>query len=194
MASNPLNPPPPPAGIPIPIDDGACDHLVGTTIPTNVTLPATNGSKVDLRSLSGLTILFCYPRTGAPGEEIPKEWDDIPGARGCSPQACAFGDLYASLLKLGVHNLYGLSTQPTEYQREAKERLHLPYEMLSDENFELINSLQLPTFDFRGTTLVKRATLAIVDGRVHKVWYPVFPTNENAANVEKWLKTKQQYV
>jgi peroxiredoxin len=156
-----------------------------------VTLPSTSNTPVDLSTLAGLTILFCYPRTGAPGETIPASWNSIPGARGCTPQACSFRDATAALLDRGVKHLFGLSTQDSEYQREAKQRLHLPYELLSDEKLEFVGKLGLPTFEWEGRTLVKRLALAIEDGTVVKVWYPVFPPDRNAGDVVEWLEGRK---
>lgn len=177
-----------PTDLPVPIDDGACDHLLNATLPS-VTLRATNGLPVHLSVLpTGLTIIFCYPRTGEPNEVIPDEWNYIPGARGCTPQACSFRDNFPALKDHGVSTVYGLSTQSTEYQKEVKERVHLPYELLSDEDLEFATSLKLPTFEWKGNTLIKRMALAIRDGRITKVWYPVFPPDQSAAQVLEWLK------
>ena len=129
------------------MDDGACNHLTGSTFPS-ISLPSTSGSTVDLSTLSGLTILFCYPRTAAPGETVPDAWNSIPGARGCTPQNCAFRDLSREMLELGVSHLLGCSTQDTAYQQELRERVHLPYQLLSDERLELVKGLKLPTFEF----------------------------------------------
>lgn len=135
-------------------------------------------------------IFFCYPRTGAPGETVPDNWNAIPGARGCTPQACSFRDAADELLELGVSYIFGVSTQNTEYQREAKERLHLPYQLLSDEALELQEGLGLPTFEWEGKKVLKRVTLAVVDGKIEKVWYPVFPPDKSADQVLQWLKTE----
>lgn len=146
---------------------------------------------MDLSTLSGRTILFCYPRTGAPGETISDEWNLIPGARGCTPQACAFRDLQQQLLKLGVKQLFGLSTQDTPYQQEAHQRNHLPYDLLSDEQLEFARALKLPLFKWKGVHLIKRLALAIDDGKIVKVWYPVFPPDKNASEVVEWLESQQ---
>ncbi|KAG6865054.1 hypothetical protein C0991_005414 [Blastosporella zonata] len=180
-----------PPGLPVPIDDGACDHLEGTTLPS-IPLPSTaSGAPVDVSSLSGLTIVFCYPRTGEAGVPVAAEWDLIPGARGCTPQACAFRDTSAELHKLGVDHIFGLSTQDTAYQTELKERVHLPYELLSDTELMWVNGLKLPTFEWEGQPLVKRITVAVRDGKIIKKWYPVFPSNKNAYEVIGWLKGQQ---
>lgn len=137
-----------------------------------------------------MSILFCYPRTGAPGEVVPDEWNNIPGARGCTPQACSFRDASKDFLELGVSHIFGVSTQDTPYQQELKERIDLPYQLLSDEKLELVKALKLPTFEWKGTRLIKRLTLAVEDGQVKGVWYPVFPSDANAGEVLKWLKSK----
>lgn len=179
-----------PASLPKPEDDGAADHVLNSTFPP-ISLPSTAGDTVKPSSLSGLSIIFCYPRTGAPGENIPAEWDAIPGARGCTPQACSFRDASQTLFQHGVKHIFGLSTQDTEYQREVKERVHLPYELLSDEKGELIQAMKLPTFEWQGKQLTKRLTMAVENGKVAKVWYPVFPPDKSAAEVLEWLEKRQ---
>ena len=175
-----------PADLPVPVDDGACDHLPGMRLPS-VTLPATDGSMVDLSRLSGWTIVYVYPRTGRPDQALPTGWDQIPGARGCTPQSCAYRDLAAELGVLGAR-VFGLSSQDTAYQREAVARLHLPFPLLSDERLELATALALPTFEVDGMTLIKRLTLVIGDGAIETVFYPVFPPDADAANVAAWLR------
>ncbi|CAN5626134.1 peroxiredoxin [soil metagenome] len=175
-----------PEDIPEPVDDGACDHLAGMSL-TAVPLMSTTGEPVDLALLDGRTILYCYPLTGRPGQELPPGWDEIPGARGCTPQSCAFRDHHEELRLLGAR-VFGLSSQSTEYQREAAERLHLPFELLSDEELEFARALNLPTFQAEGMTLVKRLTMIVNDGRIEKVFYPVFPPHENAGEVVGWLQ------
>ncbi|KAF2812922.1 uncharacterized protein BDZ99DRAFT_460256 [Mytilinidion resinicola] len=179
-----------PSDLPVPQDDGACAHLVNTKL-ASLPLTATSGEPIDLSALPGLTILFCYPRTGAPGETIPDEWNAIPGARGCTPQACAFRDMKAELGVHGVNNLFGLSTQDTKYQTEVKERLHLPFELLSDDELRLVGALKLPTFQWEDSVLVRRLTLAIRNGTIVKVWYPVFPPDKSAEEVAMWLKERE---
>ena len=173
--------------IPAPVDDGAADHLLGARIPP-LKLPATDGREVDLASVAGRTVLFAYPRTGRPGVPNPEGWDLIPGARGCTPQACSFRDHFEELRALGVANLFGLSTQSADYQREAAERLHLPFPLLSDEGLCLTNAMALPTFEAAGMTLLKRVTLVIDSGTVSHVFYPVFPPDQSAADVIAWLR------
>ncbi len=179
------------SAIPKPTDDGAASHLAGMRMPA-VPLPATDGTTVDLSTLAGLVVVYAYPRTGIPGIDNPPGWDLIPGARGCTPQSCSFRDHFAELKALGVAHLFGLSSQDTAYQREVAERLHLPFAILSDEHFKLTEALRLPTFQTNGMTLLKRLALAIRDGRIEHVFYPVFPPDQNASDVIAWLATKTQ--
>ena len=176
-----------PPGIPVPQDDGAARHLQGLALPS-LSLPATDGSRVDLSKLAGRTVVYVYPRTGVPGQPLPEGWDAIPGARGCTPQSCSFRDHFAELKRLGVAHLYGLSTQDTPYQREAVERLKLPFAILSDAELGLTRAIDLPTFALAGMTLLKRMALVIDDGVIGKVFYPVFPPDKSAAEVIAWLK------
>jgi peroxiredoxin len=175
-----------PDDLPVPEDDGAADHLLDAAVPP-MALPATTGETIDLAALTGRTVLFCYPRTGRPDEELPPGWNAIPGARGCTPEACGFRDAHAQFAELGVRVL-ALSTQPGDYQREMAERLHLPFPVLSDEELELTRALRLPTFETSGMTLLKRLTLVIDDGRIEHVFYPVFPPDSHAAEVVTWLR------
>lgn len=174
-----------PKDLPVPVDDGACDHLLGMQLPS-VSLASTDGRMVDLKSLPGRSVVYCYPRTGQPDKEPPEGWNEIPGARGCTPQSCAFRDHHGELQKLGAR-LFGLSTQSTEYQREAVERLHLSFELLSDADLVFTRALRLPTFKVDSMILIKRLTLILLDGRVEKVFYPVFPPDKNAREVIDWL-------
>lgn len=175
--------------IPAPVDDGAARHLIGMRMVC-VPLPATDGTIVDLSSLPGRVVVYAYPRTGVPGAANPDGWDLIPGARGCTPQTCAFRDHFAELKALGVDRLFGLSTQDAAYQREAAERLHLPFAILSDEQFALTNAMRLPTFETHGMVLLKRLTLVIKDGAIEHVFYPVFPPDRNAGEVLAWLTAR----
>jgi peroxiredoxin len=177
------------SAIPAPVDDGATRHLVGARM-ASVPLQATNGETVDLSALRGRTIVYAYPRTGRQGVENPEGWDLIPGARGCTPQTCAFRDHFAELKALGVDHLFGLSTQDPDYQREVADRLHLPFPILSDNHLSLTRVMKLPTFETSGMTLLKRFTLVIDDGKVEHVFYPVFPPDRNAAEVIAWLSSK----
>lgn len=174
-----------PADLPVPRDDGACAHLAGMVLP-EVALPATSGELVTLARLTGTTVVYIYPRTGRPDQEIPAGWNEIPGARGCTPQSCAFRDHYAELRALGAA-VFGLSTQTTDYQAEAVERLHLPFALLSDAELAFARALRLPTFVVEGMTLIRRLTLIVRDGRIAHVMYPVFPPDANAAEVVSWL-------
>jgi peroxiredoxin len=175
-----------PKNLPVPLDDGASNHLPGTRLPS-VPLLSTAGRLVDLASLTGRTAVYCYPRTGRPNQDLPRGWNEIPGARGCTPQSCAFRDHYRELQALDAQ-VFGLSTQETGYQREAATRLHLPFELLSDERLTLAKALRLPTFEFESMTLLKRLTLIIKDAVVEKVFYPVFPPDKNAEEVALWLR------
>jgi peroxiredoxin len=172
--------------IPAPLDDGAMDHLTGARLPS-VALPATDGSTVDLSTLRGRSIVYAYPRTGRPGVPNPDGWDLIPGARGCTPQACSFRDHFDDLMRLGVDHLFGLSTQSTDYQREAAERLGLPFALLSDDHLQLTDAMRLPVFETAGMTLLKRFTLVIDEGAVTHLFYPVFPPDQSAAELIAWL-------
>jgi peroxiredoxin len=175
-----------PEDLPVPTDDGAADHLPGIQIPS-VPLSSTAGETVDLSALSGRTVVYCYPMTGRPGSDLPSGWDEIPGARGCTPQSCSFRDHHAELEALGAR-VFGLSTQDTEYQREATQRLHLPFALLSDEDLAFADTLRLPTFEVDDMVLLKRLTLIINDGRIEKVFYPVFPPDRSAEDVVGWLE------
>jgi peroxiredoxin len=179
-----------PPGIPVPQDDGATRHLAGTRLP-DVALPATDGVPVNLSRLSGRTVVYVYPRTGVPGVDPPEGWDQIPGARGCTPQSCGFRDHFDELVRLGVAHLYGLSTQDTAYQREAAARLHLPFALLSDEKLMLAQALKLPTFSVAGMTLLKRMALVLDNGVITKAFYPVFPPDKNAAEIITWLQASR---
>jgi len=179
-----------PAGIPAPKDDGAARHLTSAKLP-DLALPATNGSSVNLSKLTGRTVVYVYPRTGVPGVDAPPGWDDIPGARGCTPQSCGFRDHFGELKRLGVAQLYGLSTQDTAYQKEAATRLHLPFAILSDEKLALTKAMKLPTFTTFGMTLLKRMAWVIDDGKMTKVFYPVFPPDKNAEEVVAWLQASR---
>jgi peroxiredoxin len=178
-----------PADLPIPIDDGAARHLTGATLP-EITLPATSGPAVTLSRLKGVTVLYIYPRTGVPGVDAPPGWDDIPGARGCTPQSCGFRDHFAALKALGVTQVYGLSSQDTAYQGEAAERLHLPFPLLSDVELKLKSAIGLPTFLTSGMTLYKRMAMVLEAATIVRVFYPVFPPDKNAEEVMAWLRAR----
>jgi peroxiredoxin len=179
-----------PAGLPIPEDDGACDHLPGLALPP-FALAATDGSSVRLDRQRGRSIVFAYPRTGVPGEDpLVADWDEIPGARGCTPESCGFRDRYADLGAAGASAVFGLSTQDSAYQAEAAGRLHLQYLLLSDADLELTKALRLPTFEAAGQTLLKRFTLVVAGGRIEHVFYPVFPPDGHAEEVLGWLRMR----
>ena len=175
-----------PEGLPVPVDDGAAAHLEGMRLP-DLSLPATDGGPVNLAALRGRQVIYVYPMTGRPGVALPDGWDEIPGARGCTPQSCAFRDHHAELQAAGA-GVFGLSTQPTDYQREARDRLHLPFQLLSDSALRLKALLRLPTFTAAGMELYRRLTMIVSDGTIEKVFYPVFPPDRNAADVLDWLK------
>jgi peroxiredoxin len=178
-----------PPNIPAPQDDGAARHLAGTKLP-DLALPATDGPQVNLSKLKGRTVVYIYPRTGVPGIDTLPGWDQIPGARGCTPQSCSFRDHFGELKRLGVAQLFGLSTQATAYQLEAATRLHLPFAILSDEKLALTKALNLPTFMTSGMTLLRRMALVIDNGVIVKAFYPVFPPDKNAEEVIAWLQPK----
>ena len=174
--------------IPAPVDDGAARHLVGMTIPP-LSLIATDDTSVTLSALPGRIVVFGYPRTGEPGKiSLVDDWDMIPGARGCTPQTCAFRDLFAELKSAGASRVFGLSTQSNAYQTEMVSRLHLPFPVLSDEKLELTRALDFPTMEVAGLTMIKRLALIIDSARVSHVFYPVFPPDRNAGDVLAWLK------
>jgi peroxiredoxin len=179
-----------PENLPVPLDDGAADHLKGKSLP-KITLPSTDGGTVELVSLPGRFVIYIYPMTGRPGVPLPDGWDAIPGARGCTPQSCSFRDNYKELNAL-VTSVFGLSAQDTEYQREVRDRLHLPFQLLSDRSLLLKSALHLPTFHVQGMELYKRLTLIIEAGKIEKVFYPVFPPDKNAEEVLAWLKQHVQ--
>ena len=176
--------------LPRPIDDGAASHLPGMSLPTLV-LPATNGAHVDLAAIAGRLVIYVYPMTGRPGVPLPDGWDGIPGARGCTPQSCSFRDHHAELKTLNAL-VFGLSAQTTEYQKEARDRLHLPFELLSDSGLRLKQLLRLPTFTVTGMELYKRLTLVVENGRIQRAFYPVFPPDQNAKDVLAWLRQNAQ--
>ena len=174
--------------IPPPIDDGAAAHLAGMMVPP-ISLVATNDSSVTLSALHGRIVVFAYPRTGEPGKiALVDDWDMIPGARGCTPQTCAFRDLFAELKSGGAEHVFGLSSQSNIYQTEMASRLHLPFPVLSDEKLTLTRALNLPTMEVAGLTLIKRLALVIDHARISHVFYPVFPPDRNAGDVLAWLK------
>lgn len=176
-----------PKDLPVPEDDGACNHLPGKDLP-GIALVSTAGRLVRVdEAAQSRAVFFFYPRTGKPGAAIPSDWDRIPGARGCTPHSCGYRDLHAEFKALGVA-VFGVSSQDTDYQRELVERTKLTYEVLSDREFRLTDALRLPTFVFEGVRLIKRLAFVAEKGRIVKVFYPVFPPDQNAEVVLSWLK------
>ena len=175
-----------PDNLPAPIDDGAARHLLGMQVPS-LLLPATNGEVVDLAALPGRTIVYAYPLTGVPGSSLPEGWDAIPGARGCTVEALSFKDHRTELVELGAE-VFGLSTQTSDYQQEMADRLHLPFAVLSDAALALTQAMRLPVMTVEGKVLLKRLTMVLRDGQVEHVFYPVFPPNEAASMVLDWLR------
>jgi peroxiredoxin len=174
--------------IPAPKDDGAAAHLVGMQIPS-LHLPTTSGDHIDLSTLQRRCVVYAYPMTGQPDVPLPEGWDMLPGARGCTPQSCAFRDHTAELKEAGASAIFGLSTQDTPYQTEVVKRLHLPFALISDAELVLTRALKLPTMVVDGRTLLKRLTMVIRGGRIEHVFYPVFPPDRNARDVINWLGT-----
>jgi peroxiredoxin len=179
-----------PDDLPVPLDDGACDHLNGLTLP-NLILRSTLNRDLNLFETSkSKTVFFFYPRTGRPDEPAPIGWDQIPGARGCTPQSCGYRDAHSKFHDLGIQ-IFGVSTQTTDFQQELVRRIHLPFEVLSDSEFKLTESLRLPTFEFNSMRLLRRLALFVENSTVQKVFYPVFPPNENASQVLTWMETNK---
>ncbi|MGH2908090.1 MAG: peroxiredoxin [Solirubrobacteraceae bacterium] len=179
-----------PDDLPVPVDDGGADHLRGTAMPS-VTLASSDGGEVDLGALGGgLTVIYIYPMTGTPGVALPEGWDEIPGARGCTPESCSFRDHYAELRAAGAGAVYGLSTQDADTQVELAARLELPYPVLADPELRLDAAIGLPSFEADGVTRYQRLTLIVSDGAIEHVFYPVFPPNTHAADVLAWLASR----
>lgn len=175
-----------PSDLPIPQDDGATNHLKGLRLP-QIVLQATNGESINVGQIKGKLVIYCYPMTGQPNVSLPDGWDQIPGARGCTPQSCAFRDHYQDLQALGAQ-VIGLSVQTTDYQKEMAERLHLPFPIVSDANYQFQQALNMPTFIAGGMTLLKRVTLITNDGVIVGVHYPIFPSDSDAPWVIDFLK------
>lgn len=174
-----------PQGLPVPEDDHACDHLRGQFVPS-IALAATTGGVIDLARAGRPFVLYCYPMTGRPGQPLPDGWDAIPGARGCTPETCAFRDHQAEIEAFG-HDVYGLSAQSPADQKEMVERLHVPFPVLSDHALAFARALRLPTFEAGGMRLIRRLTLIAGNGLIVKVFYPVFPPQDNPRQVLDWL-------
>jgi peroxiredoxin len=178
-----------PANLPVPQDDGACAHLPGKRL-RDIALVSTSGQHINLRSRAGLSVIYIYPMTGRPGVALPPGWDEIPGARGCTPESCAFRDHHAEIRSLGAE-VFGLSSQPTDYQREVHDRLHLTFDLLSDESFHFADALELPTFSAAGVRLLRRVTLVSREGVIEHVFYPIFPPDRHPAEVVAYLKARK---
>ncbi|MBL8744939.1 MAG: peroxiredoxin [Phycisphaerae bacterium] len=189
-----------PEGLPVPADDGAARHLAGAAVAA-IDLPSTRGGTVNLVSMTRAPcVLFFYPRSGVPGKPPPRladgtDWDAIPGMRGCTPQSCGYRDLQADFAMLGV-TIHAISTQTTEYQREFAERNHLQFPILSDSGLALTRAMNLPRIEMPvesggPATLLRRMSWYCEGSRIVKVWYPVFPPNENAARVLEWLRERR---
>ncbi len=177
-----------PDDLPAPDDDAACKHLPGMALPP-LALVSTQGAPVRLADLPGRSVVFCYPRTAGPGEPVPADWNTIPGARGCTPESCAFRDLYREFQDLDAE-IFGVSAQTPEDQREASGRLHLPYPLLSDRGLAFARALRLPVFTWRDQTWIRRLTLVVRDGTIEHVFYPVFPPHTHADEVLAWLRSQ----
>src|SRR5881396_655463 len=176
-----------PPNLPRPQDDGGARHLKGMALP-DLELPSTANRRVNLSKIgTPRIVVYAYPMTGQPGKALPAGWDDIPGARGCTPETCGFRDHHKDLAKLHAE-VFGVSTQSTEYQQEMVKRLEVPFDVLSDEHFALTKALRLPTFTVEGMTLLKRLTLVVTNGQIEHVFYPVFPPDTHAEEVIAWLK------
>ena len=174
-----------PKDLPAPVDDGAADHLIGRAMP-DLAFSSTDGDAVNLANVPGRAIVYLYPKTGRPGVNMPDRWDAIPGARGCTPESCGFRDHHQDMVGAGA-SVFGFSSQGTPYQSEMAERLGLPFPVLSDPEFLLADTLNLPTFEAAGERLYTRLTMAIWNGSIEHVWYPVFPTDTHAQVVARWL-------
>ncbi|QBZ83351.1 Putative peroxiredoxin bcp [Hydrogenovibrio crunogenus] len=175
-----------PDDLPVPVDDGACDHLLDSIVPS-VALKGVSDTIIDLSSIEGMVVIFFYPMNGRPDSPPMIGWNDIPGARGCTPQSCSFRDNYSQLEKLGV-KLFGVSSQPLKDQKEASARLNLPFELLNDSQLELTRAMNLPTFEYELSTYIKRITIISEDGVIKKTFYPVFPPDKNVSDVIEWFE------
>ena len=175
-----------PKNLPVPEDDGLASHLIGWKVPS-VTLQSTSGQWIDLSTIEGWIVVYCYPLTGRPDESLPEGWDQIPGARGCTPEVCAFRDYHQDLQNMDV-TVFGVSTQLLDYQSEMVRRLHIPFDILSDANLNLVNALKLPTMQVNNLTLIKRLTMIVHSSIIRHVNYPVFPPDQEPINVINWLR------
>jgi peroxiredoxin len=175
--------------MPVPNGDEDLSHLLEYKIK-QIVLKSTNNQLVNLSEIKGLSVIYIYPMTGQPNKPLPNDWDNIPGARGCTPQSCSFRDNFSNLKKLNIDNFFGLSTQTTEYQKEMVERLHLPFSVLSDEKLEFAKQLNLPVFEVENMKLIKRITLILNDNMIIKYFYPIFPPDKNVEEVIKFLTNR----
>jgi peroxiredoxin len=175
--------------IPVPNGDEDLSHLLEYKIKP-IVLKSTNNQLVNLSEIKGLSVIYIYPMTGQPNKPLPNDWDNIPGARGCTPQSCSFRDNFSNLKKLNIDNFFGLSTQITEYQKEMVERLHLPFSVLLDEKLEFAKQLNLPVFEVENIKLIKRITLILNDNMIIKYFYPIFPPDKNVEEVIKFLTNR----
>ena len=176
-----------PSVLPVPVDDGAAAHLAGSTVPS-LRLTSTIGGELDLSAAAAeLLVVYVYPRTGHPGDPLPEGWDEIPGARGCTPQSCAFRDHVQDLAGYGA-SVIGISAQSPDDQSEFAEREHIPYPLLSDSDLQLADRLGLPTFEAAGMRLYRRLTFIASEIRIEKVFYPVCPPERNASEVLAWIE------
>lgn len=178
-----------PEDLPIPANDGMCEHLENMWLP-DISLMSTDDQKINLSSLSGWNVVFCYPMTGRPGFSIPEGWVQIPGAAGCTPQVCSYRENHSEFKRNGV-GIYGISAQTSEAQKEAVNRLELPYSLLSDADHSFSSALRLPLLEVGGLKLIKRLTLIFKDGEIKKCFYPVFPPDKNVVEVVAWLLKNQ---
>lgn len=176
--------------LPPPANDGGADHLLGMEFP-DLNLPLSDGNALSFASLKGLSVIYAYPMTGRPDVPAPDGWEMIPGAKGCTPQSCAYRDHYQDLQAAGAANVFGLSVQTSDDQREAVQRMHLPFRLISDANFQLTKALNLPVMQVNGMKLLRRLTIVVVGREIIKVNYPVFPPDQDAENVIAWLQNRQ---
>jgi peroxiredoxin len=177
-----------PTNLPVPVDDGACDHLLESMLPS-ISLMSTSGESVDISTYANTLVIYFYPMLGRPDSAPLIGWNEIPGARGCTPQTCAFRDSYAEMKQFGVE-VFGVSAQSLTDQQEAHARLHLPFALLHDGELALTLALKLPTFEYEGLRLTKRLSIIARGGVIQKVFYPVFPPDKNAGEIIAWLSAR----
>ena len=163
-------------------------NLTNLRLP-NISLKATSDASVNLSLQRGTVVIYIYPKTSSPYEKSIPNWDAIPGAKGCTIQSCSFRDCHDDLHDLGC-TIFGLSVQSTEYQKEVKSRLNLPFELLSDENFDFINNLSLPILEIDDIVLAQRVTLICQDGIIEKIFYPIEDPEKNALDVLNYITNR----